>query len=236
MIDVLNRTGHKDAASEVNAMLQASKVHVRMARNRPGDVEHLSLSMDECNSQLLYLVLNEFEALLEIAVGAFQYEKKTFTFGQGLNKTHKFPGSEITHEEWESKWGGKIRSLATQFKIIVQARHWYFHHTGDDVDISKVLRAMREILAKLQTEGGEWRPPALVTSDTAQVKVTLEKLPGRMSIPIDRDQRLVPLSKHRREGRGGGGGGAQTTRVANTGERNRKKRMTGWKGKERMTR
>jgi hypothetical protein len=192
MIDVLNRTGHKDVASKVSAILQASKVQVRTAQKRSGEVEHLPLSKNECNSQLLYLALNEFELLLESAVGAFQYQDQTIAFGQGPKKTHKFPtGSEIAHEVWDLKWGTIIRNHKNQFQIIAPARHWYFHHTGDDMDISKVLQAMREILATTQMEGGEWKPPVLVTRNTVQVAVTLEETPGRMSIPIDRDRSIV---------------------------------------------
>jgi hypothetical protein len=189
MTHVLNRTGHTDAATKITIILGTSKAHACKAHKRSGEVDRLPLSRNECNAQLLYQALNEFEFRLELAVGAFQYQDQTIAFGQGSreaqNTIHKFPnGTEITSEAW-------VRSHKKRFKIIAPARHWYFHHTGDDVDIPSVLLAMHEILTSTQTDGGQWKLPTLVTSSMVQVDVTLEAIPERMSIPIDRDKSVV---------------------------------------------
>ena len=74
---VLKLAGLSDAATNIDSILEKAKHILAECPNEGEHIFTLDLSKEECNTQLLYVSMNAFEAHLEAQIASFQYQDKT---------------------------------------------------------------------------------------------------------------------------------------------------------------
>jgi hypothetical protein len=62
-------------------------------------------------------------------------------------------------------WDPALKRVKKESKIITRARHWYYHHVTDSLDLANVMRAMATVCSALadgQQARTPWQAPVLV--------------------------------------------------------------------------
>jgi hypothetical protein len=196
---VLKLAGLSDAATNIDSILEKAKHILAECPNEGEHIFTLDLSKEECNTQLLYVSMNAFEAHLEAQIASFQYQDKTigtptsrafhlerqitippflpfspshlptvFDFNTKLDPhLPDFMELELNRKAKVAKWKAKLRTLAGDFKRIAFARHWYFHHLPEPLDVASVFTSMASVSAVLttvqQVATTPWKSPLLAT-------------------------------------------------------------------------
>jgi hypothetical protein len=92
-------------------------------------------------------------------------------FGRKLNLDPEMEHFEPLERKRKAKaetWHATVCGLKKgPFKIVTHARHWYYHHTSDTIDIPNVLQAMADtcsVLKAVQMPKTPWQTQILITN------------------------------------------------------------------------